>query len=94
MLPRSERHRCHQACCGGRPGGCRSDHPGRALGGEGRLLATASIEGLDLAQDISAVSVKSRRLNAAASAFLALLRGVRANKPQVASQPKEQPVGW
>lgn len=39
------------------------------------LLAAVRAEGLDLAQDISVVSAKGKRLSAAATALLALLRG-------------------
>jgi DNA-binding transcriptional LysR family regulator len=42
------------------------------------LLATLRIESLDLAQDISALWLKSKRLSTAALAFLALLRAERA----------------
>lgn len=56
------------------------------------LLAAVRIEGLNLSQDISAVWVKSMRLSIAASAFLALLRGDRANKLQ-AARPSTAPPG-
>jgi DNA-binding transcriptional LysR family regulator len=52
------------------------------------LLATVRIGNLELTQDIQAVLLGSKRHNAAASAFMALLRGERAANPPIGERAR------